>query len=119
MGFIEKFLRRFSYDYCKECKKDMTERTKKLYFVPLNASTELALDTKFDFFEENAVPINDISEIPTGYHGGYAKMYQCGGCGKQAEAFEVFLPVRDKQVPKLNIEVHDGRLRNLKTFEDN
>ncbi|MFI3116266.1 MAG: hypothetical protein R3Y12_09030 [Clostridia bacterium] len=118
-NFAERMLRKFSYDYCNDCKKDMTERTKKLYFVPLNASTEFEIGMKFDYFEQNAVPINDLSEIPTGFHGGYAKMYQCGDCGKQTEAFEVFLPVRGQEIAKLSIQVLDGRLQNLKTFEDN
>lgn len=116
MGLFDKLFRKFSYVYCKECKKDMREIRSKLYFVPLNASTEIPLDIKFDFFEQNAVPVEELLEIPTGFHGGYAKVYRCESCSKQSQAFEVFLPVRGQIVPKRNIEVHDNRLKNLKDY---
>lgn len=115
-SLAKKLLKKFSYDYCNECKKDMDETVSKLYFVPLNASAEIPMDMKFDYFEQKAVPINDITEIPTNFHGAYAKIYRCGSCGKTNGAFEVFLPVRDQTIEIRNFQVEGNRLRNLEGF---
>lgn len=118
MGLLDNIIKRFSYDYCKECKRDMEVIKLKIYSLPLNCSCKLDFGTKFEVFETKAELINEISEIPTGFLGAYAKIYRCDNCFKQKEAFEIFLPVRGQIVPKLNIEVEEGKLNKLKDFKE-
>lgn len=114
MDFINNFLKRFSYDYCKDCNQEMEERTKSLYALPMNRATDGNFDTKIDYFAKNAIAINDTYQIPSGYNGAYVKLYQCGSCGKQVECLEIFSNSSSNS-SKTIVKLEPGSIRELQS----
>ncbi len=117
MGFFENLLRKFEFDYCNLCKRDMEVIKKKLYFLPMIVGQTLNSKDVEEYLIKNAIPVNSKKDIPTGHYACGIRINRCSQCGKVVESAELFLPVNDKEITERYYLFEQGTVSKLKDFE--
>ena len=64
MNVFKKILGVFHSDWCKKCGTAMEITDTRLYFLPMSVGNYTDHENA-DYYLKNAVPISDISQIPT------------------------------------------------------
>lgn len=83
---------------CKKCKGVMTAVESFLYLIPVYFDDEH--EESAQYYIQNAKPISDDSQIPSGNRACYLHVFQCQNCGHKNISIVDFLKVREKQVIK-------------------
>lgn len=82
---------------CESCKHAMNKRPNpKLFLLPLLHDAEYTPSK--EYYLRNCYPINDISEIPTGYRACRFWELRCPNCAKAKVLAEDFLLVRREEL---------------------
>ncbi|MBQ9136267.1 MAG: hypothetical protein IJX66_09280, partial [Lachnospiraceae bacterium] len=58
-------------------------------------------------------PINDVSQIPTGFYACRIKAYRCNGCGQKIVIVKPFLQVRESVKEEIAVVFKNGELDAL------
>ena len=100
MGLIDRWLRQYQDDWCRNCKCAMEKHRKQLYALP-NVSVGHYVERKEpDYYKKNLHPVNRKADI----------QYRCPQCGKRLTVLDPFLPVRDEEKHEGNIVFQAGEL---------
>lgn len=83
---------------CKKCKGVMTAVESLLYLIPVHFDDEHEESAKY--YIQNAKPIADDSQIPSGNRACYLHVFQCQDCGYKNISIVDFLKVREKEMIK-------------------
>lgn len=104
-GHLKAFARRLFWNWaltdeakCSKCKGLMQTESTYLYLLPISFGVEH--EECAEYYLNNAVPINDEEEIPTGRRACYIKVLRCGDCSRREVSVIDFLKVREDEVPK-------------------
>ncbi len=117
MGLLDKLLRKVSFDYCKNCKKDMDIIKKKLYVLPMYVGQTLKPENAESYLIQNASPVESKQEIPKGQYACGLRVHRCSSCGKIAESVELFLPVNGKEMTERYFLFEPGTIYKFKDFQ--
>ena len=83
---------------CKICKEKMLESQSDLYLIP--AKIDDVHEESSAYYLNNATPIENTDQIPTGNRACYITVFQCPSCGHRNVSIVDFLKVRDKEIIK-------------------
>ena len=83
-------------DKCPKCKGTMIIAKSRLYVLPIRFDETHKQMPEYYF--ENAVPIENEEQIPTGNHSCYIHTLQCQSCAFKNVNVVDFLKVRDKEI---------------------
>ncbi len=97
MGLLDKILKKMGPTWCKKCKHETDLIAKQLYYIPKTVSSTMPAGEDYQFFLDNAIPIQSKKQIPTSFCGAGLKRYRCPTCGMKRDFIEVFVPVRDQE----------------------
>lgn len=95
---------------CPKCKGTMIITKSYLYVLP--ACFDQTHEQTWEYYLQNAVPIDDESQIPTGNQSCYMHIMQCQDCGYKNVHVIDFLKVRESAVLK------DGEEYPYETFRE-
>ena len=112
MGFLDRLIKRASFDWCKPCAEEMITRQKQLFLVPVFVGYQRPPDDA-DYFTKNLVPIDTKKDIPTGQYACGGKMLVCPSCGKTIVSLEYFLAVHDNEMVECYYHFKNGELDSL------
>ncbi len=112
MGIFSDFGKRFQDDWCKNCKAQMYPLTERLYFMPMTVGHYQEQKDPVYYFNKLR-PINDVSQIPTGFYACRIKAYRCNGCGHRIAVVCPFLQVRDSVKEEIAVVFKNGELDTL------
>lgn len=83
---------------CGKCKGLMQTENTYFYLLPISFGAEH--EESAEYYLNNAVPINDIEDIPTGRRACCIKVLRCCDCSQREVSVIDFLKVREDEVPK-------------------
>lgn len=83
---------------CSKCKGSMQTESTYLYLLPISFGAEH--EECAEYYLNNAVPIDDVEDIPTGRRACYIKVLRCSDCSRREVSVIDFLKVREDEVPK-------------------
>lgn len=83
---------------CDYCKGSMIEVSEHLRMLPVRFNE--GHDRSADYYMYSTVPINDLSEVPSGNRACKIFLLQCQNCGIKEVVVMDILPVRGQEVLK-------------------
>ena len=112
MNVFKKILGVFHSDWCKKCGTAMKITDTRLYFLPMSVGNYTDHENA-DYYLKNAVPISDISQIPTGMYACRVQAMRCPQCANNAVIVCPFLPVRGEERKELAHIFENGEVDEL------
>lgn len=112
MKVFRKLLRIFHIDWCSKCQTTMEITDTRLYFLPMSVGNYVDHEDA-GYYLKNAVPINSVSDVPTGMYACRVRAYRCPECGNNAVIIYPFLPVRGEERREIAHIFENGEVDSL------
>lgn len=110
MGLIDKWLRKYQDDWCRDCGCAMEKQRKQLFALP-NMTVGHYVERKDPaYYRKNLRMVDKKADIPSGIYACGAIRCRCPQCGKRVTVLDPFLPVRNEEKHEGNIVFSGGEL---------
>lgn len=110
MGLIDKWLRKYQDDWCRDCKCAMEKVRKQLFALPNMTVGHYAEHKDADYYKRNLRMVSKKADIPAGMYACGAIQYRCPECGRRLTVLDPFLPVRGEEKHEGTIAFEHGEL---------
>lgn len=110
MGLIDKWLRKYQYDWCRDCKRGMEKARKQLFALPGMMVGHYVEHKDAAYYKRALRIVEKKADIPPGMYACGAIQYRCPECGKKVTVLDPFLPVRDEEKHEGNVIFEQGEL---------
>ena len=110
MGLIDKWLRKYQDDWCRDCKRAMEKNRKQLFALPDQSVGHYTEHKDPEYYKESLHLVDKKADIPPGMYAYGAIQYRCPECGKRVTVLDPFLPVRDEEKHEGSIVFQHGEL---------
>ena len=110
MGLIEKLLRKYQDDWCRDCKRAMEKARKQLFALPDMMVGHYVRHEDAGYYKKHLRTVEKKADIPTGMYACGAIQYRCPECGKRVTVMQPFLPVRGEEKHEIHVLFEHGEL---------
>lgn len=113
MGLIDRWLRKYQDDWCRDCKCVMEKVQKQLYALPSVTVGHYVERKDPQFYAKNLYTVDKKADIPSGIYACGAIQYRCPECGKRLTVLDPFLPVRNEEKHENSVVFRNGELDDI------
>ena len=110
MGLIDKWLRKYQDDWCRECRCEMEKARKQLFALPGMSVGHYEEHKEAAYYKEALHLVDKKADIPAGMYACGAIQYRCPQCGKRVTVLDPFLPVRDEEKHEGTVVFANGEM---------
>ena len=110
MGLIDKWLRKYQDDWCRECRCEMETARKQLFALPGMSVGHYEEHKEAAYYREELHLVDKKADIPAGMYACGAIQYRCPQCGKRVTVLDPFLPVREEEKHEGTVVFANGEM---------
>ena len=110
MGLIDKWLRKYQDDWCRECGCAMEKARKQLFAMPGVSVGHYTEHKEPEFYRKNLYIVDKKADTPRGISAWGAIQYRCPECARRVTVLAPFLPVRDEEKHEGSVVFRGGEL---------
>ena len=110
MGLIDKWLRKYQDDWCRDCNCAMEKHRKQLFALPNMSVGHYVEHKDADYYKKHLHMVEKKADIPAGMYACGAIQYRCPECGKRVTVMDPFLPVRGEEKHEGTVLFEHGEL---------